>query len=237
MGKIQRGAIIKSNDNGTLERIDGTGTYIGSATLPSGQVLTKTFRSSSRDEKDVVKRWLKWQGKKDDNEEEATMARTNTTTVEKTPMKTTACPFSGLECAPSCPIFSKAHGLCSITLGSVGLYNISCNLMKLDNSDSIELVAMAVGELASETTPEIEEPRVEAVALTADDGVEEYLARTSFLSFVNLHSKTVYSPYKQFCEEQGYPVDTEARFSEAVENHFDELSSIRKAGGRIFVAV
>ena len=37
--------------------------------------------------------------------------------------------------------------------------------------------------------------------------------------------------------EQGYPVDTEARFSEAVENHFDELSSIRKAGGRIFVAV
>ena len=236
--KVQRGGIIRSNEFGTLERVDGTRTYIGSTTLPDGKVLTKRFRMSGWDEEAIAERWLKWQGRKSDDdddfeEEEAIVANGNDN--EK---KNPSCPFSGAECTWTCPLFSVPNGSCSIALGGVGLYNISCNLGLLSSSEAIELVAMAVGELGKSVPREIvraEEP-VETPVKTVADGVEAYLSDKTFLAFVNLHSKTVYSPYKRFCEERGYPAETESNFTKAVKARYPELKANRQAGGCVFVA-
>lgn len=61
MGSIQRGGIIRKNGNGTLERVDSTNTYIGSATLENGRIVTKRFRCIGFKEDEVAERWLKWQ--------------------------------------------------------------------------------------------------------------------------------------------------------------------------------
>ena len=226
MGSIQRGGMVAKNDNGTLERIDGTNTYIGSATLPNGKVITQRFRGNVPDEKNLVERWLKWQGKKLDKEEEEPMAN-NT--------KKQTCPFSNNECGPSCPMFSPTNRACTIMLGGIGLYNIASNMMKIDPNESIELVAMAIGELKPEKAIVKPEP-VATNALTVEDGIEAYLEDKSFLAFVNLHSKTVYSPYKRFCEDKGFPADTEANFSQVILKKYPELKGEKAHGGRTFVA-
>ena len=238
MGNVQRGGIIRKNDYGTLERVGKTNTYIGSTTLPDGRVLTKRFRMSGWDEDGIAERWLRWQCRNAEDEiieeEEADMA--NEITNEK---KNPTCPFSGDECKYTCPLFSSPNGRCSIALGGVGLYNISCNLGLLSSSESIELVAMAIGELGSMAPKAVEEPKeepVEAHVKTVADGVEAYLADKTFLAFVNLHSKTVYSPYKRFCEEQGYPVETESNFTKLIRGRYPELKANRQAGGCVFVA-
>ena len=227
MGSVQRGGIIRSNDNGTLERIDGTNTYVGSATLESGKVLTKRFRCQGFDEDDVARRWLKWQGKNVETKEE-TMAKE----IES---KKSACPFSGQECGGSCPMYSAVHQSCSVMLGGIGLYNIAQNIQSLDASESIELVAMAVGELGGKRVEPAQEP-VETPVLTVDDGVSAYLDGKSFLAFVNLHSKTVYAPYKRFCEEKGFPSESESGFSKALLRSFPELKAQPAHGGKTFVA-
>ena len=59
-----RGAIVHSNDRGTLERVGGMGSscrWVGSKRLDNGQYTTKHFMGSRED---VVGRWLKWQKRK-----------------------------------------------------------------------------------------------------------------------------------------------------------------------------
>lgn len=228
MGSIQRGGIIRKNDNGTLERVDGTNTYIGSATLPSGKVVTKRFRCQGFDEDEVERRWLKWQGKNDEETQEEDM-------VSEANDKKSKCPFSGDECTSRCPMYSPSNRACTIMLGGIGLYNIGCNLMNLDPNDSLELIAMAVGDLRRDGAEPMPST-VEAKALTVEDGVKAYLEDKSFLAFVNLHSKTVYAPYKKFCEDNGFPAETESGFSQVVLKSFPELKSEKAHGGRTFVA-
>lgn len=229
MGSVQRGAMVCRNDNGTLERVDGTGTYIGSATLESGKVVTKRFRSANRDEESVKDKWLKWQGRNVEDTEEEDMAETRNDNNKS------ACPFSGGECGARCPIYSTAHRACSLMLGGIGMYNVSTNLGLLSSSDAIELVAMAIGELKSNAQSQVPEP-VEAAAKTAAEGVEAYLEGKSFLAFVNLHSKTVHAPYKKFCDDNGYPAESESTFSKVILKRYPELKSQPAQGGRTFVA-
>ena len=232
MGSIQRGGIIRKNDNGTLERIDGTNTYIGSATLESGRVITKRFRCQGFDEEAVAERWLKWQGRKteDIEEKEEIMAEE----ITQKQGKSQSCPFSGGECTPGCAMFSPSNLKCSLMLGGIGLYNIAANLSKLNCNDAIELVAMAIAD--EKGKEQAESAPLQAETKTVADGIRAYLGDKTFLSFVNLHSKTVYSPYKKFCEEEGYPADSEANFSKELLRSFPELKSKTAHGGRTFIA-
>jgi len=220
MGSVQRGGLVKKNDNGTLERVDGTNTYIGSATLESGKVLTKRFRCQGFDEADVIGRWEKWQGKKGETpEKEVRMAE-----------KKMECPFSGAECGSKCPIWSGASNACALKLGGIGLFNISAYLMNLDMSESIELLAMAIADQKPAPKP-VAKPEP-----TAADGIEGYLDGKSFLAFVNLHSKSVYSPYKEFCEEKGFPCVSESSLTKVIEGRYPELKVERGNGGARFSA-
>lgn len=229
MGSIQRGGMVARNDNGTLERVDGSNTYIGSATLENGKVITKRFRGNVPEESKIIERWEKWQGRKgDDAQEEVAMDN-------EIKSKKSVCPFSGNECGPSCPIWSPANAKCAVMLGGIGLYSIASNLASLDASESIELVAMAIGELRADKPSAKPEP-TPTRALTVEDGVKAYLEDKSFLAFVNLHSKTVYSPYKKFCEEAGFPLETESNFSQAILKRYPELKGEKAHGGRTFVA-
>lgn len=228
MKPVQRGAIIRQNDCGTLERVDGSSTYVGTATLENGKVLTKKFRSSSRDDDEVAGRWLRWQGKNVEREEEEPMA------TKETP-KTCNCPFSERECGALCPLYSTVHGECSLKLAGIGLLNISANLAKLDMTEPIELLAMAVAESGKgAVAPAVES--MEAKALTVDDGIEAYFEGKRFLDFVNLHSKTAYSPYRKFCEKKGYPAEKESAFTKEVKKRFPELKGQPNGGGFVFVA-
>ena len=232
MGSTQRGAIVSRNDNGTLERVDGTNTYIGSATLESGKVVTKRFRRTGNDEAEVERKWLKWQGRNIEAKEEP-MAEAYEV---KANGKAAECPFSGRECGPKCPMYSQGNRACSLMLGGIGLFNISVNLSRLDPNESLELIAMALGDLGGQRAEAADEPLPTAAA-TVEDGVKAYLEDKSFLTFVNLHSKTAYSPYRKFCEENGFPAETESGFSSAVRERYPELRSERAHGGCRFVAV
>ena len=214
MGSVQRGAIIRQNECGTLERVDGSSTYIGTTTLESGKVLTKKFRSHSRDDDEVAERWLRWQGRKEEISEE-----------KEEPIK----------CGALCPIYSTVHGECSLKMAGIGLLNISTNLMRLDMTEPLELMAMAIAESGKrEESPAVE--HVEAKALTVADGIEAYFDGKRFLDFVNLHSKTAYSPYRKFCDENGYPAEKESAFTKEVKRRFPELKGQPSRGGFVFVA-
>ena len=230
MGSVQRGAIIRQNECGTLERVDGSSTYIGTTTLESGKVLTKKFRSHSRDDDEVAERWLRWQGRKEEiieEKEEPIMASES--------IKICTCPFSGKECGALCPIYSTVHGECSLKMAGIGLLNISTNLMRLDMTEPLELMAMAIAESGKrEESPAVE--HVEAKALTVADGIEAYFDGKRFLDFVNLHSKTAYSPYRKFCDENGYPAEKESAFTKEVKRRFPELKGQPSRGGFVFVA-
>ena len=228
MGSMQRGGIIRKNDNGTLERIGKTNTYVGSATLDSGRVITQRFRCKGFKEDEVAERWEKWQCKelsKETNMEKKTT--TKTTTTKETAMDKKNCPFSGTECG-KCAIYSTGMGACSILLGGVGLYGLSQG--RLEVGEQLELIALAIAETKKPTKT------VEAKALTAADGVEAYLADKKFLDFVNLHSKTVYAPYRKFCEEKGYPQVKEAEFTKEIKARFPELKGKSSNGGTVFLA-
>ena len=228
MGSVQRGGIIRKNDNGTLERIGKTNTYVGSATLDSGKVITQRFRCKGFKEDEVAERWEKWQcrelSKETNMEKKAT---TKTTTTKETAMDKKNCPFSGTECC-KCAIYSTGLGACSILLGGVGLYGLSQG--RLEVGEQLELIALAIAETKKP------EPTVEAKALTAADGVEAYLADKKFLDFVNLHSKAVYSPYRKFCEEKGYPTVSESELTKAVKGRYKELKAETQMGGTRFIA-
>lgn len=232
MGSMQRGGIVRKNDNGTLERIDGSRTYIGSATLPSGKVVTKRFRRNGFDEDEVAERWLKWQGKsieKEETEEEevADMAEKNVNNKAK------KCPFGGSDCTPSCAMYSDANLTCSLKVGAIGLFNLTGNFMKLDPNESLELIALAIGEMKLSGTAE-ETPV--AAAPTEEDGLNAFLDGKTFLNFVNLHGKAVAGQYTRFCKENGFPVMKEKDMLVGVSERFPELKRRGVRGGSIFEA-
>ena len=221
----KRGATVAENGNGTLERVDGTNTYIGTATLASGKVLTKRFRGEPSCEADVIERWEKWQGRNDDGEEVGVIAEAKAT-------KGRTCPLSCQECAASCPLWSAANGACAIMLGGVALYNMSVNMSRLDMSEPLELLAMAVADSGGSGRPKV----AEVTEKTDAQGVDAYMEGKTFISFVNLHSKTAYSPYKRFCEENGYPCKRESEFTKDVLARFGELHAEKAHGGVRFAA-
>ena len=238
MGSIQRGAIISQNNNGTLERVDGTSTYIGSATLSNGKVITKRFRSHSRDDAEVTERWLAWQSKQESyEEEEADMADKNITAIN-TSSKAKKCPFGGCDCHPSCALYSDANLACSLKLGMIGLYSINCNYMNLNANESLELIALAIGEL--KPSPAAVAPKVEIAPKphvpSIEEGLEAFLDGKTFLTFVNLHGKAVSGMYSKFCKENGYPKMGEKDLLDEVEKRYPELKRRGVRGGSVFEA-
>ena len=221
----KRGNLVAENDGGTLEHVGGR-SYVGSATI-DGKVVTKRFRRGDEDEADVAERWERWQGRKASQEEEPMDKQ-----AEKRAGKPRgACPLSGSECAPSCPMWSAANGACAIMLGGVALFNLSANIGRLDMSEPLELLAMAVAESGGR------EAKADAPeAPTEEQGVEAYLDGKTFIAFVNLHSKTAYSPYRKFCEDNGYPFQREAEFTQTVLARFGELHAEKAHGGVRFAA-
>lgn len=243
MGSNQRGGIIRKNDNGTLERIDGTNTYIGSATLENGRVITKRFRCKGFDEDDVARRWEKWQCRKDvpDDEGAEDYYKEEDMANEK---KNPTCPLSGNDCTATCPMFSIENMACSIMLGGIALYNMSVNIMKLDASESVEMVAMAVGELGSAmksgsvgaTGAAVTSIKAEPKLPTEADGVDAFFEGKTFLNFVNLHGKAVNGQYARFCKEAGFPAVKEGVLLEKVVERFPELKRVGVRGGSVFEA-
>lgn len=238
MGSAQRGAIIFKNDNGTLERVDGTSTYVGTATLPNGKVLTKKFRSAARDDDEVRQRWLAWQVKQDRKDEEEEPMERMIEQMNEIEKPKRPCPFSGCECGPTCPVWSEANGSCAVKLGGIGLFNIASNIMGLDVGEEIELVALAVGELTSAIgsvpAPREEKPAVEH-APTEADGIAAFLDGKSYIDFVNLNSKRVFADYKRSCGEK-YPVVRESELVSAIVGRFKELKKQGVHGGSVFKA-
>ena len=253
--KVQRGGIVRRNDYGTLERISGSRTYIGSATLPNGKVITKRFRGCVPDEPKIIESWEKWQCRKTEDEEdiyeeEAEMANDKTAgTVIAITNKKHPCPFNDGECTPACPMFSEANQTCSLKLGMLGLWNIGSNLMKLKVDEEVEMVAMAVGELGSTVAKAVAsmpaaapepvedvEPEPEPEPEKPTDGIEEFFDGKSFISFVNLHGKNIFGQYKRFCKEGGFePVGEKDLISE-VEKRYPELKRVGVRGGSMFQA-
>lgn len=236
--KVQRGAIVRKNDNGTLEWVDNSRTYIGTATLPNGKVITKRFRRNGFDEDEVAERWLKWQCKNVDEdevieEEEADMAEKNTGNN-----KAKKCPFNGgCDCTPSCALFSDANFVCSLKLGALGMFNVTGNYLKMDPNESLELIAMAIGELKPASKPAEKEPEPTVAHVpTEADGIAAYLEGKTFLSFVNMHSNPVYAKYKKFCQDGGFPCASKKDIVKAIDDRFPELNAIGKKGGAVFEA-
>lgn len=226
----KRGNLVAENDGGTLEHVGGR-SYVGTATI-DGKVVTKRFRRGDEDEADVAERWEKWQGRKASLSDGG---QTREETMEEKPMdeksRKGACPLSGEACAPSCPMWSAANGACAIMLGGVALFNLSANIGRLDMSEPLELLAMAVAESGGR------EAKADAPeAPTEEQGVEAYMDGKTFIAFVNLHSKTAYSPYRKFCEERGYPFQKEADFTKTVLARFGELHAEKAHGGVRFAA-
>ena len=233
MGSIQRGGMVAKNDNGTLERVDGTNTYIGSATLQNGKVITKRFRGVSQKQDKIIESWERWQCRNDveeDVEKEEVMAEIRNT-------KKNECPLSGNECGPACPLYSQANKACSLKLGGIGLYNMSCNLMNLKVDEELELIALAIAESKTASEP-AREPVAEAKpkAKTEAEGVDAFLDGKKFLDFVNLGSKRVYSDYKKTVEGKGYPIVKEADLIAAITKRFPELKKKGVHGGSVLVA-
>lgn len=235
MGSINRGGVIRRNDNGTLERIGKTNTYVGSATLPDGKVITKRFRCDGFNEEEVSQRWLKWQGRKIDDDEYKDLE--DDSMADK---PSNMCPFSNEECTPACPVYSVPNSACAVKLGGVALFSMSTYLPNLDNGEAIELLAMAVADAVKARPQEkmaaapTMEPPAEAQP-TADDGVALFMKDKSFLSFVNLHSKTVYSQYKKLCEESELPTISEKELVEKVKKTYPELKGKGVSGGTVFM--
>lgn len=243
MGSKQRGAIIAKNDYGTLERVDGSSSYIGTDTLPDGKVLKKTFRSSSKNDEEVKKRWLKWQGDHQkpifEDEEDSQMEKSEPKARPPIVGRSgTECPFkfsgggSDILCSEErCALFVTASTSCSLKLGGSGLYYMASNMMRLDVSESLELVAMAIGELNSK-------PPVEGTdgIKSIEGGLNGYFEGKTFLNFVNLHGKKIHAEYKKFCVGNGYPLLGESEFVKEVAKRYPDLKPVTKAGGTSFAA-
>ena len=227
MGSIQRGGMVAKNDNGTLERVDGTNTYIGSATLENGKVITKRFRGNVPNEPKIIERWLKWQGRKTEDEEMAEITKIDDDS------KTSKCPFSGCECNAKCPLWSEAQRVCSLKLGGIGLSYIAANLMNLKVDEELELIALAIAESGKKPDAPKMEPARE---LSASDGVEVFLADKKFLDFVNLTSKRVFSDYKKALAGTDYPLMKESELTTAIAEKFPELKKKTVHGGSVLVA-
>lgn len=227
MGSIQRGGMVAKNDNGTLERVDGTNTYIGSATLENGKVITKRFRGNVPDEQKIVERWLKWQGRKTEDEEMAEIIKVDDGS------KTPKCPFSGCECNAKCPLWSAAQSVCSLKLGGIGLSYIAANLMELKVDEELELIALAIDESGKKHDKPKAEPAKEP---SGSDGVEFFLADKKFLDFVNLTSKRVFSDYKKSLANTDYPLVKESELTTAIAEKFPELKKKTVHGGSVLVA-
>lgn len=242
MGSIKRGATISENANGTLERVDGTSTYIGSITMPDGKVFTKRFRSSSRDNDEVTKRWLKWQEKNLEDltnvfgeTEEPEMDISKDVEIEKT-VTGPICPlmsrngregFASCQMA-NCAFWSEPHMDCSQNLGGIGLYNMAMNLMRLKVDDQLDLIAMAVADLKGSMAVN---NAVVPVVSTRSDGLEEFFADKNFMDFVNLHSKTVYSEYRNLCEKMDYKPVKEKDLVAEIGKRFSEIKCQGVSGG------
>ena len=218
MGSIQRGGMVAKNDNGTLERVDGTNTYIGSATLENGKVITKRFRGNVPDEQKIVERWLKWQGRKTEDEEMAEIIKVDD--GSKTPNA-------------KCPLWSEAQRVCSLKLAGIGLSYVAANLMNLKVDEELELIALAIAESGKKTDKPKAEPAKE---LTASEGVEFFLADKKFLDFVNLTSKRVFSDYKKALANTDYPLVKESELTTAIAEKFPELRKKTVHGGSVLVA-
>jgi hypothetical protein len=220
----RRGSVVAENPGGSLEHVGGR-SYVGSATV-GGKVVTKRFRRGDEDEADVVRRWEKWQGRKEDGEEAEEMAEND--------VKERTCPLSCQECAPSCPMWSAANGACAIMLGGVALYNMSANFGRLDMTEPLELLAMAVADSGAREDAR-KAPTMEA-AKTEAQGMDAYLDGKAFVKFVNLSSKRVHADYAAFCKDGGYPQYGEHDMMQAIASRFSELRVKGVRGGSVFEA-
>lgn len=233
MGSIQKGCVIAKNEFGTLERVDGSNTCIGSTTLPDGKVITKRFRGKITDQEETIKSWEAWQGRKSEEEDpdpEEIAPKTDIRKPSKTPKKTAICPFSKEECGSTCPMYSPTQMACAIFLGGLGLYNIASNMMKVDPNDSLELIAMAVTELGKTDIPTKKE------APKRYDLVDEFFKGKSFMAFVNLTSKKVHSDFKKFCSEYGEECPLkETELSDRIFKHYQELERKPVHGGVVYL--
>lgn len=241
----KRGGTVATNELGTLERVDGTGTYVGTL-VRGGRTETKRFRGNVPGEAEVVERWERWQQRK--KEAEMAKGRTADTVTDKAGVgvaddpkaagtkpdaaevkpSTAACPLAGRTCGATCPLWSAERSSCALKLIGVGLMGISEGIVGLDVREPIELLALAVSDKAAPASSQAEH--------TADGGVAAYMSDKTFIAFVNLHSKTAYSPYKKFCEAGGYPSKTESAFTKDVLARFPELRAGKAHGGVRFEA-
>ena len=224
----RRGSIVAENANGMLEHVGGR-SYVGSATV-GGKVVTKRFRRGDEDEPKVVERWERWQRRRNDDEEVEEMAE-----EKATARKAVSCPISGWECGAACPMWSAANGACAIMLGGVALYNMSVNMERLDMSEPLELLAMAVADSGARTAPaEAEEPP--AKQPTEEQGLDAYLDGKTFVRFANLSSKKVRGEYAAFCKDGGFPAYGERDMMQAIASRYPELKVKGVRGGSVFEA-
>lgn len=220
----KRGGTVASNDNGVLERDGSSSTYIGTATLDDGKVLTKRFRGNVKDEPRIIESWKRWQGRKADGEEEVAVENSK---------KAKECPLSGRACGAACPMFSQSNRACSLALGAIGLYNMTCNVMKLDPNESLELIAMAVSEIGGKG---VGKAAPQPHGTTEKDGLDAYLDGKTFVRFVNLSSKKVHAEYAAFCRENGYQPYGEHDMMQAIASRYSELKVKGVRGGSVFEA-
>lgn len=241
MGSVQKGAMIAKNEFGTLERVDGTRTYIGSTTMQNGKVVTKRFRCDHGNEQKLIARWEKWQCRNEeddyDEEELETMAD-----EKKNDKKGKLCPFTKDICTESCAMYSAANFQCAIQLGGLGLWNMACNIMSLGNRDELELVALAIGDISKklpEQWPVAQQTQTVSASIAKESSpIDEFLKEKDWLSFVNLTSKKVHADFKAMCANK-YPEVTPMKERDLVDlilERYPKLDVEKISNGRIFRA-
>lgn len=242
MGSIKRGSTVASNDNGTLEHVDGSSTYIGTATMPDGKVITKRFRDSSRDIDAVTLRWQAWQkkawDKEDAMEREKIRVEEDISEKEADVVSTKlACPLlGGKPCLDvKCAFMHPVNERCAIALLGTSVWYMAENFARLDNTDALELIAISVDGLKAAQPMLKNEPRLQSRARA---GVDGFFEGKSFLHFVNVHSKSVHQQYKAYCKAHGYDLQdilSETEIAHEILSRYGELDAELMRGGRIFV--
>lgn len=245
MGSIQKGALIAKNDNGTLQHVDNSSTFIGTATLPNGKVVEKRFRDATKNGAAVKKKWEEWQkktwGKEEEMEREQALPE-KTDISENEPDKVSkllACPLlGGQPCLEhKCMFMHPMNERCSIPLLGSSLWYIAQNFARLDNAEMLELIAVSVDGLKS-TVPAVEIKSEKAPVNLVKAGLEAFFEGKNFIHFVNMHSKNVHGQYKAFCKEHGYEAYGllgESELAEEIQRRYLELYSETTKGGRIFL--
>lgn len=200
--------IYGKNDNGELERIDHSSTYVGTATLQDGTVVEKTFRTKSSD--DAVKRWLEWQGKAMELKPKPEPKQEQLQYDE--PVK-----------SPNAEPEPKSKQ---------GITELFAYLSRIANALEIIALNTETIELKADINLVTTESEQYSEEIELRDSVELFLEGKSIFDFINKTTSQVAKEYFEFCKDGGFEARSQRGFTKKVLSIFGDELALSKPGNR-----